>query len=151
MDLFLKVCGISYDDINKSEVLALDISTINNQVNVGSAYTTQSPPDTQAVVSNSLANIDNNGKPTTDSANNQNAKKQVDPQNVKKMTEAMNQFMESMNSTIRFKIHEKTNELMVQVVDQTNNKVLKEFPPHEFLDTIAAIRSYVGMLLDKKI
>ena len=40
---------------------------------------------------------------------------------------------------------------MVQIVDQSNDKVLKEFPSREFLDTMAAIRDYVGILLDKKI
>lgn len=67
------------------------------------------------------------------------------------MTNAMNKFVEAINSNIRFTVHERTKELMVQVVDQINNRVLKEFPPHEFLDTAAAIRSYVGILLDKKI
>lgn len=134
-------------------MFTLDISAINNQVNISLGYTSQKTPDSQAVseTSNTNSSTNNSDKTSADNTYDQNTKKKPDLQKVNKMTEAMNQFMESMNSTIRFKLHEKTNELMVQVVDQTNNKVLKEFPPHEFLDTIAAIRAYVGMLLDKKI
>ncbi len=39
---------------------------------------------------------------------------------------------------------------MVRLVDDKTQKVLKEFPPHEFLDMIAKIREHVGILLDTK-
>ena len=84
---------------------------------------------------------------TDDKARN----KPVNLKDLTQMTEAMNRFVQAMDATIHFKVHEKSNQLMVQVVDQTNNKVLKEFPSSEFLDTMAAIRDYVGILLDKKI
>lgn len=78
-------------------------------------------------------------------------KNPVNLQDLTQMTEAMNRFIQAMDANIHFTIHEKSNQLMVQVVDQATNKVLKEFPSSEFLDTIAAIRDYVGILLDKKI
>ncbi|MPN54839.1 hypothetical protein SDC9_202516 [bioreactor metagenome] len=58
--------------------------------------------------------------------------------------------MEMINSDIQFQLHEKTKQLIVQVVDMRDGKVLKEFPPHELLDTMAKIQEYVGLLLDKK-
>lgn len=76
-------------------------------------------------------------------------KKELDPDAVHKMSHEMNKFMRLLDSNIRFKIHEKTNILIVQVVDSTDNTVLKEFPPHELLDTKAKIREYVGILLDR--
>lgn len=69
---------------------------------------------------------------------------------VTKVSEEMNSFMESLNTDIRFSIHDKTKMMMVQVVDIKGQRVLKEFPAHEFLDTVAKIREYVGILLDKK-
>lgn len=62
----------------------------------------------------------------------------------------MNRFLEMINSDIQFSLHEKTQRLIVRVVDTRDNKILKEFPPHEMLDTLARIRDYVGLLLDKK-
>lgn len=76
---------------------------------------------------------------------------QLSSKDVKNITQELNKFLELMNSDLKFVIHEKTKQLIVQVVDTRTQKVLKEFPPHEFLDTMAKIRDYVGLLLDKKV
>lgn len=62
----------------------------------------------------------------------------------------LNKFMTLINADIQFELHEKTKQLMVQVVDTKEHKVLKEFPSHEMLDVLANIRDYVGVLLDEK-
>jgi len=67
------------------------------------------------------------------------------------VSEVLNKFMSSLNADLQFVVHDKTKQLMVQLVDEKQQKVLKEFPPHEFLDTIAKIRDYVGVLLDRKV
>lgn len=76
--------------------------------------------------------------------------KPLDKKELSELTSEMNKFLELVNSDIQFVLHEKTQRLMVRVVDVRENKVLKEFPPHEMLDTLAKIRDYVGLLLDKK-
>lgn len=77
-------------------------------------------------------------------------KKPLTNKELGKLNVEMNKFLELINSDIKFVMHEKTHKLMVQVVDVRENKVLKEFPPHEMLDTLARISDYVGLLLDKK-
>lgn len=72
------------------------------------------------------------------------------PEDAKHITEAMNKFMQSLNADLQFSMHEKTQRIIVKLVDTKTSKVLKEFPPHELLDTLAAISEYVGALLDKK-
>lgn len=67
-----------------------------------------------------------------------------------KATEEMTKWIQSLNTDIRFALHEETKSLMVQVIDIKDQRVLKEFPPHDFLDMVAKIREYVGMLLDEK-
>lgn len=62
----------------------------------------------------------------------------------------LSDFMQSLNTHIEFSIHEKSGRMMVKVVDTKTQDVLKEFPPEKLLDTIGAIREYVGVLLDKK-
>jgi flagellar protein FlaG len=74
-----------------------------------------------------------------------------DNRDIKKVSYELNKFMELLDADIRFKLHDKTGKLIVQVVNIKENKVLKEFPPHEMLDTMAKIRDYVGLLLDKKV
>lgn len=66
------------------------------------------------------------------------------------VTDKMNKLMQLINTDLQFSVHEKTQRLIVQMVDKRDGTVLKEFPPHELLDTIANIQEYVGMLLDKK-
>ncbi|CUH94433.1 hypothetical protein P22_0499 [Propionispora sp. 2/2-37] len=60
-----------------------------------------------------------------------------------------NKFFRMMHSNIQFALHERTNTLMVEVVDMDGN-ILKEMPPHEMLDVMANISEYIGTLLDKK-
>ena len=131
----------------------MDIGAIKKPLDVGGlAYVAQTTPRTRPIDSVSTENTggvaDKSVIPSTDG---QVRKKPIDVQKVTEMTDAMNKFVQAMNANIRFKIHEKSNELMVQIVDPSNNQVLKEFPSSEFLDTVAAIRDYVGILLDKKI
>lgn len=70
---------------------------------------------------------------------------------VEEMTDGLNEFMASMNTDIKFLLHQKMGELMVQVVDTKTHKVLRQSPPKELLDSIARIKEFVGMLLDKKV
>jgi len=125
----------------------VDISAVKIHVDQGSsAYGAQTGANSLAVANTTAIKVAI-VTPAVDIAVDKKSAKLADLQ---KMTAAMNQSLEAMNTNIRFKYHAKTKELMVQVVDQTNDKILKEMPSHEFLDTIAAIRECVGVLLDKK-
>ena len=73
-----------------------------------------------------------------------------DRKKLEELSAEMTKFMQLANSDIQFQLHDGTQRLIVQVVDTKTDTVLKEFPPHEFLDTIAKIREFVGFILDKK-
>jgi len=77
-------------------------------------------------------------------------KTELNENELKVLTSTLNKFMTAMNTDLEFAVHEKTHRMMVKVVDVKTQKVLKEFPPHELLDTLAAISEYVGAILDKK-
>ena len=70
---------------------------------------------------------------------------------LKSMSYAMNRFVEMLTSDLKFEVHDKTHEIMVKFVNTKTGEVLKEYPPKEYLDMIARIRDYVGMMIDKKI
>jgi len=84
-------------------------------------------------------------------SDNKTEKKPLKIEDVQQMTAALNRFLQLSNAGMQFALHQKTEELMVQFVDTKSGQVLKEFPSHEFLDTMANIRDYVGILLDKHI
>ena len=70
---------------------------------------------------------------------------------LKTMSHAMNRFVEMLTADLKFEVHDKTHEVMVKFVNTKTGEVLKEYPPKEYLDMIARIRDYVGMMIDKKI
>lgn len=78
----------------------------------------------------------------------QNAK--IAFEEVEELTHRLNEFMDSLAVNIHFDIHEKTKKIMVRVMDSKDQRVLREYPPQELLDTLGAISDYVGVLLDKK-
>jgi flagellar protein FlaG len=66
------------------------------------------------------------------------------------ITETLNKFMAQWNADLQFSVHKDTSFLMVKFIDLKHNKVLKEFPPEDYLDMIANIRKYIGAMVDKK-
>jgi len=69
----------------------------------------------------------------------------------KQMTDSMNKFLETANTQLRFKFHEKLNEYYVTVVDSTTDEVIREIPSKKLLDIHAEMREFVGLLVDRKI
>ena len=49
-----------------------------------------------------------------------------------------------------FGVHEKTNRIMIKVLDKDTKEILKEFPPEKTLDMIASIWEMAGILVDQK-
>jgi flagellar protein FlaG len=84
-------------------------------------------------------------------ANTVRKEQEITKEDIAAITENLNSFMEELSADIRFKLHDKTGTLMVQVFNPRNEKILREFPPHELLDTVAKISEYVGSLLDKRV
>ena len=69
---------------------------------------------------------------------------------VQDAVETMNDCMELMTADLHFSVHEKTHRLMVRLISEKDQKVLREYPSQEFLDMIANLREHIGVLTDKK-
>lgn len=54
------------------------------------------------------------------------------------------------NSEAIFGIHEKTNRVMIKIIDKTTKEVIKEYPPEETLDMIAKVWEIAGIMVDEK-
>ncbi|WP_094603821.1 hypothetical protein SPSIL_042310 [Sporomusa silvacetica DSM 10669] len=67
------------------------------------------------------------------------------------ITDGLNDFMQYLNTNLKFVLHQKTDRLMVQIVDIKSQKVLREAPPKEILDVVAKIHDLIGALIDQKI
>lgn len=124
------------------------IPTVSNSVGYSS---TGNVPGTTSIKNEKLSSDSSQLSEVAKGVEVGKSSEDVSAQDITKRTNEMNQMMAALNTDLRFSVHDKTQQLMVQMVDSIKNKVIKEFPPHEFLDMVAKIRDYVGMILDKKV
>lgn len=75
-------------------------------------------------------------------------KKEPSAEAIKEAVDKINK--SACNSIAEFGIHEKTNRIVIKIVDRTSHKVLKEFPPEETLDMIAKVWEQAGLIVDEK-
>ena len=69
----------------------------------------------------------------------------------KSMLDSMNKFLVSADSNLKFVFHEGLNEYYVTIIDSQTDEVIREIPPKKLLDIHAAMREFVGILVDRKI
>lgn len=69
----------------------------------------------------------------------------------KKMTESINRFMETTNTNLRFQFHEDLKEYYVTIVNSKTNELVKEIPSKKLMDIYAAMRDFLGLMVDHKI
>ena len=51
---------------------------------------------------------------------------------------------------LRYRVHEETGRIWVQIIDRRTNEVLREIPPERYLDLVARIWELVGLLVDER-
>lgn len=54
------------------------------------------------------------------------------------------------NERMEFQIHERTGRMLVKLVDQETDEVIREIPPEKMLNLIANIWEMVGILVDER-
>lgn len=69
---------------------------------------------------------------------------------IEEATNELNRMLEHVNQRLSFKIHEGSERMIVYVIDNQTNEVVRELPPERFLDTIAKIREFIGILFDER-
>lgn len=81
----------------------------------------------------------------------QSRQQNIDAQNerIKNAVEELNRKMSSHSEAV-FGVHEKTNRVMIKIVDKDTKKVIKELPPEKTLDMIAKVWEMAGILVDEK-
>ncbi|WP_153732365.1 flagellar protein FlaG [Sporosarcina obsidiansis] len=77
--------------------------------------------------------------------------KELTKAEAQQLTDGMNKFLESVNTQLRFKFHDKLNEYYVTIVDSKTDEVVREIPPKKLMDMYAAMKDFVGLLVDRKI
>ena len=77
--------------------------------------------------------------------------RQLPIEKAQQMTDSMNKFLESVNTQLRFKLHDELKEYYVTIVDSKTDEVVREIPSKKLMDIYAAMKEFVGLLIDRKI
>ncbi|MDW0111465.1 flagellar protein FlaG [Sporosarcina aquimarina] len=103
------------------------------------------------------AELDASVKVTKVEAINAQAQKQpsserdLTAKEAKEVTESMNKFLESVDTQLRFKLHDELHEYYVTIVDSKTDEVVREIPSKKLMDMHAEMKKFLGLLIDRKI
>lgn len=111
---------------------------------------------------NSASEVDSASKvdPSTlavkESENPQENEKQNDDNGTQASNEQLKSAIAKFNKSLTtnteavFGIHDKTQRVMIKIIDKDTKKVVKEFPPEQTLDMLAKMWEMAGILVDEK-
>ena len=68
-----------------------------------------------------------------------------------KEIEKLHKEVDMDNTRVQFSIHEATKQIMVKVIDNHTEEIVKEIPPEKILDMVANMMERAGLIVDKKV
>lgn len=68
-----------------------------------------------------------------------------------KSVEIVNKALSRADEHLSFKVHKETNRIMVRLVDNKTDQVLREFPSEKFLDLVADLMKLAGLQVDETV
>lgn len=81
------------------------------------------------------------------------AKAQETPPNqheIEKTVKAVNDFVGTVNSSLKFSTDEDSSQMVVKVIDNTTQEVIKQIPSKEMLEMAKALNNLKGLLVQQK-
>lgn len=85
---------------------------------------------------------------TGEEGGNKTVAHKKEEETIQKAVEQINKKVD--NPSIRFAYHEKTNRIVIRIVDRESMEVVKEIPLEKTLDMIAKVWEIAGILVDEK-
>ena len=71
-------------------------------------------------------------------------------EDLQEQVEKINTAAKTFNTGLRFRIHEESERIMVEVIDLAENEVIKENPPERILNMVAQIQNIIGLFIDTR-
>lgn len=68
---------------------------------------------------------------------------------VQQAVNKMNRTMETYSTELRFHLHEKSGEYIVELINTKDNSVIREIPPERVLNMVAYFKEMLGLVVDK--
>lgn len=61
-----------------------------------------------------------------------------------------NKLLFKNNTHLNFRVHEKTKEVIVRIINDDTGETIKEIPPEKMLDMVAKLWEIAGIIVDEK-
>jgi flagellar protein FlaG len=78
-------------------------------------------------------------------------KKTRSAEQISKELDAINEKLNSTNSSLQFSVDDNSQELVVKVVDRDSGKVIRQIPPESIVRLRASLKEMTGLLIEKKV
>ena len=69
---------------------------------------------------------------------------------IKNAVSKINKVLEGEGTHLQYEKHEVLNQMIIKVIDDNTNEVIKEIPSKKILDMVAKMCELAGILVDKK-
>lgn len=104
-------------------------------------------PNTQTQNNQNILNTQTNLNDNTQtSANTINLEKEI-----QKAIEQLTQNLSYLNTHLNISIDKKADSIVIKIIDNKTNQVIKEIPPEYMLRIAEAINNLVGIIVNKKV
>lgn len=108
-------------------------------------------PKINPIQKSSLAGSRNNrGSQSQDQQQIENGKKSPGKR-LNDSVKSLNHMVEQSQIELNFKLHEKSGEYFVQMIDSKTNEVIREIPSKKVLDYFSNLKEFLGLIVDKRI
>ena len=88
--------------------------------------------------------------PKLDQIDNSFSEKQNTEKEIKNAVNKINKFLEGEGTHVKYQKHDVLNQMIISVIDNNTNEVIKEIPSKKILDMVAKMCEMAGILVDKK-
>jgi flagellar protein FlaG len=78
-------------------------------------------------------------------------KKTRSTEEISKDLDAINRQLNEANSSLQFSVDDKSQELVVRIVDRDSGKVIRQIPPESIVRLRESMKAMAGLLIEKKV
>jgi len=93
----------------------------------------------------------NNSQEASAETRNQNEQAHPSVALIDKVIQDVNELMQDSATHFEFKIHEKSGDVIVKLIDNETDEVVREIPSEKMVEIMSNLRELVGLCVDKKI
>ncbi|WP_018749979.1 flagellar protein FlaG [Paenibacillus sanguinis] len=61
------------------------------------------------------------------------------------------QALQGPETTVEISVHEKTNAIMIKVLNKSTGDIIREIPPEKTLEIVAKMMEFAGLIIDERL